>query len=104
MRRKGEKQKMASKDLIIDDEYCSSISGYVEREGNNIESLLNFYIASLNEIRQKAILEGDVANALSVYIEYANRLTNRFGILSTNIKIQISNFLKSVDETDKYLF
>ena len=95
---------MASKELIIDDEYCSSISGYVEREGRNIEVLLNIYIAALNEIRQKAILEGDVANALSVYIEYANRLTNRFNILSTSIKIQISNYLEAVDEADKYLF
>lgn len=95
---------MASRELIIDDEYCSSVSGYVDREGNNIESLLNFYIAALNEIRQKAIIEGDVANALSAYIEYANRLTNRFSILSTSIKIQISNYLEAVDEADKYLF
>lgn len=95
---------MASKDLIIDDEYCSSVSEYVEREGNNIESLLGYYITALNEIRQKAILEGDIANALSAYIEYANRLTNRFGILSNSIKIQISNYLEAVDEADKYLF
>ena len=95
---------MASKDLIIDDEYCSSVSGYVDREGNNIESLLNFYIAALNEIRQKAILEGDVANALSAYIGYATRLKGRFRILSTSTKIQISNYLEAIDEADKYLF
>lgn len=95
---------MASRELIIDDEFCSNMGEYFVRQGEAFEELIRMYQSELSTIREKAIISGDVADALTTYTSYVSRLTNRFKLISVSTRTQVSNFLSAVDEADKYLF
>lgn len=95
---------MASNELIIDDEYCRSMGQFFEDQGKQLDQLIASYNSILKELRQNAIVSGDVANSLSLYIDYANRLNQLFSKVSDVAKQQINAFIDQVDEADQYLF
>lgn len=95
---------MAKKDLIIDDEYCKAMGAYFAKQGEQIDKLSADYVAILLEVKNKAIVSGDVSKALSAYITYARKLNKQVGSISTVAKKQVDNFLSKVDAADQYLF
>ncbi len=95
---------MASNELIIDDDYCNAMGEYFVKQGEEIDKLIMDYINILNEVKDKAIISGDVNKALSTYISYVKKLNRQIGQLSNSIKTQIDNFLVRVDKEDEYLF
>ncbi len=95
---------MAKKDLIIDDEYCKAMGAYFAKQGEQIDKLSADYVAILQEVKNKAIVSGDVSKALGTYITYAKKLNKQVGSISNVAKKQVDNFLSKVDAADKYLF
>lgn len=95
---------MASRELIIDDDYCRSMGTYFVQQGKQMDELTREYISILNEVKEKAIISGEVSDALSVYISYVEKLNDQIGKLSDSIKMQINQFLARVDSEDQYLF
>lgn len=95
---------MASSELIIDDDYCRSMGTYFVQQGNQLDELTREYISILKEVKEKAIISGEVSDALSVYISYVEKLNDQIGELSDSIKMQINQFLARVDSEDQYLF
>lgn len=95
---------MASKEIIIDDDYCRSMGQYFIKQGENMEKLISDYISILQTIKEKAITSGDVSKALETYITYAKKLKGQFSNISTISNTHVENFLKRIDEADQYLF
>lgn len=95
---------MASNELIIDDDYCKAMGSYFEKQGQEIDQLVVDYISILQDVKNKGIISGDVADALNSYISYVTKLNKKVGNISTSTKKQIDNFLSRVDAEDKYLF
>lgn len=95
---------MASNELIIDDDYCRAMGTYVAKQGQQLDQMISDYVTILQDVRQKAIVSGDVATALSAYISYAEKLKKQIGNISTNASNQITTFLTKVDAADQYLF
>lgn len=95
---------MAKKNLIIDDEYCKAMGAYFTKQGEQIDKLSADYVAILQEVKNKAIVSGDVSKALGAYITYAGKLNKQVGNISTVAKKQIDSFLSKVDAADQYLF
>lgn len=95
---------MASNNLIIDDDYCTAMGTYFEQQGEAMDKLIADYIAILKDAKSKGIVSGDVANALTSYISYVEKLNKQIGNISKLTKTQISKFLARVDSEDQYLF
>lgn len=95
---------MAGKELIIDDDFCKEMGTYFTNQGEHMDKMVADYVEVLQNIRDKAITGGDVAKALSVYIEYAKKLNKQIGNISTIAKTHVDNFLSRVDSADQYLF
>lgn len=95
---------MASKDLIIDDDFCKAMGTYFVKKGEELDQMISDYISTLQDVRNKGIVSGDVAIALSSYISYASRLKKQIGSISTDTNKQINSFLTKVDDSDQYLF
>ena len=95
---------MASKDLIIDDDFCKAMGTYFVKKGEEMDQMVSDYISTLQDVRNKGIVSGDVASALSSYISYASRLKKQIGIISSDVNKQIDSFLARVDDADQYLF
>lgn len=95
---------MASNELIIDDEYCKAMGTYFVKQGEEMEQLTADYIKILQDVKSKAITNGEVSKALSAYIGYVQKLNQNIGNISTSVKTQINSFLIRVDSEDQYLF
>ena len=96
---------MAGKQLQIDDDYCKAMSKYYMREGMVIEIYILKYIKILQRIREKAIMKGEVADALDTYISHAEKLKGSiYNISKQNARAQVTQFLSAIDEADQYLF
>ncbi len=95
---------MASNELIIDDDYCKAMGAYFEKQGEEIDEIISEYLGVLQEVKNKAIISGDVSDALSIYLVYVQKLSKHFGTISSSAKSQIGKFLGRVDSEDQYLF
>ena len=95
---------MASNQCIIDDEYCTAMGSYFQKQGETLDEMVSDYVAVLKTVRNKAIKKGEVADALDTFIGYAERLKNQIGTISQDAKNQVTRFLARVDTEDQYLF
>lgn len=95
---------MASKELIIDDDYCQAMGKYFEKRGKQMDEIISDYIAILQDVKNGAITQGDVSKSLNAYISYVQQLKQKIGNISTSTKTGINNFLVRVDTEDQYLF
>lgn len=95
---------MASEELIIDDDYCKAMGLYFTKQGEEMDKLVTDYVAILEGVKSKAIISGDVSQALNTYITYVKKLNKKFVSISTPVKTEIDRFLARVDSEDQYLF
>ena len=95
---------MASNELIIDDVFCRAMGAYFVKQGEQFDQLVAEYVSILEEVKNKAIISGDVSQALNSYITYVKKLDKIIGNLSMPIKIEIDRFLTRIDSEDQYLF
>lgn len=95
---------MANKELIVDDDYCKTMGKYFVSRGAHLEVVISEYIQILESIKQDAIISGDVASALQVYIGYSKKMQNKIRYISQNAKQQTDEYLVKIDKADQYLF
>lgn len=90
--------------LIVDDQYCQEMGRFFKNKGEKLNQIVTEYVQILQEIRDSAIMEGEIATVLSQYIDCCKQLEGQIRVLSTTIDGTITRFLLSVDEADDYLF
>lgn len=96
---------MSSSDLVIDDEYISSLGSFYTSMGDNIiDEMINSYIEKMQEIKDKAIMEGDIAESLQAFLEYAQSLKDIAGEIGTELKDLMECFITDIDQADEFLF
>ena len=95
---------MAEKELVIDDDYCSSMADYFYSHGRTLNTMVKDYIAAMEKVRNTAIKEGEAAEALDAYLTYVKKLDEQIKEISAIAKKQVNDFLTQVDSVDQYLF
>lgn len=95
---------MAGKECIIDDAYCEAMGIYFVNQADSLEAMLRGYVSILKEVKNKGIPSGETADALSAFIQYAERMKGELEKLAEISQQHVKNFLTAVDDADKYLF
>lgn len=95
---------MAGKELIVDDEYCSKMANYFQKQGEKMDKTISDYISVLISVRDNAICSGETHDALCTYIEYAQKLKGQIKMISKSAKTISEEFVSNVDEEDQFLF
>ena len=99
---------MAGSELIINDEQISSMKRFFNNSigggGNSIEHDLTALLSELNKIRTTAIIQGQTADKLDVFIEYIGQLQGSAEGICEDIKSLIDAFLTAIDDADQFLF
>ena len=90
--------------LIISDEYVSAVGSNCDQRGELWGDMLEQYIEILDEIRNEAIVSGDIALALSQFIGCAKMLQGEIEKVSSSMKRVCNCMLERIDEADQYLF
>lgn len=95
---------MAGIELKIDDDYINGMASLFETRSQDLQKGVDSYLTILAGIREEAIQEGDTAEALDAFIEYASSLKGIISELGKTAKDTCNNFLAEIDEKDQYLF
>lgn len=95
---------MASKELIIDDEFCNKMGAYLINQGDLLDQVTASYVSILQDVRENGIVGGETAESLSKFIDYATEFKEKMKPISNRTKSKITAFLSNVDAADSYLF
>lgn len=92
--------------LIIDDDYFSSVKNYCSKAGNGtIGQMLDSYISSLKKVKEIGILSGNEAEVIDTFIEYSEKISSsKFDGIPNKFSSLCSNYITQIDEEDDYLF
>ena len=90
--------------LIIDDDYVYDVGDNCKRSGNKLEAILDDYLTILREIKDEALVEGEISVSLGLYIECVARLDDQLTTLSDKVKEIGMCFIQDVNTADAYLF
>ena len=90
--------------LMICDEYIEAVGEACAKRGNVLDEILYSFIMILKEIRQEAIMEGEIAQALGEFIECVSRLRNQLWEISDNVNEACKYFVIDIDAIDSFLF
>lgn len=95
---------MEKNELIVDEEYCEKLAQYFNSRGSHLELVIRQYINILERIEEKAIISGDVYNALLLYIDSCKKIQNNIGNISNAARRQTKQFVKEMADNDKLTF
>lgn len=62
------------------------------------------YIQILNTLPMTAIQDGEMSEALMVYIVFAKKLQGNLDEIGNSVGKLLENYLADIDEADQYLF
>lgn len=95
---------MMDPNLIIDDDYVYGVGSNCESRGKKLEEILDSYRTILNEIKDEALLEGGVSEALESFIECVTLLNDQLTTLSQKVDDTGMSFIQDINTADNYLF
>lgn len=90
--------------VVIDDGYLNEMAEYFEKQGKQLQSMANAYIAAMRRIAKEGIVQGRTANALKQFIEYAQKRTRDIASTSEQIRDIVLNYLEEIDAQDRYQY
>ena len=90
--------------LIVNDGYLNEMAEYFEKQGKQLQSMANAYIAAMRNIAKDGTVEGRTANALKQFVEYAQRQTQAIASTSEQIRNSVMNYLEEIDTHDQYRY
>ena len=95
---------MANNEVILNEEYFTKMKSYYNKTGELLDLILREYIQILFQIREKGIVEGETAKALSVYIMSVGILKGQNAHMSKEIADLLQSYITAVDREDKFLY
>lgn len=93
-----------STDLIVDEAYLQETADYIMNSGYLINKSIQSYITILNQIRQNAILDGEIAEALSTFIMLTEKLKGISGRVGSQIHALTESCLEEIRSADNFQF
>lgn len=91
-------------DVIICDEEFESAASVVQRACSKIEQLVSLYLRIMENACNNGVVSGETAEALKVYVGYAERLKDVTDLIAEHHSLVNQYFLDAVDTADNYLY
>ena len=95
---------MGSSNLIVVDEYIRSAGEYCKECANVLQTAVDSYIATLEKIRNEAVMEGDFKDAIEAFIQCAKVLEGTISQMGLEMENTCEAFIAEIDEKDSYLY
>ena len=90
--------------MIVDEEYIKAEAENIKTIFLKMDSIVDRYIQILNTLPMTAIQDGEMSEALMVYIVFAKKLQGNLDEIGNSVGKLLENYLADVDEADQYLF
>ena len=90
--------------LIVDEEYIRMESSNIRQNLQEMNNLLDQYLAILHAAKEHGIQNGKTAIAFKQYIACADMLKGNLSTMGDNLEELMKNYLLAIDYADQYLF
>ena len=88
--------------MIVDEEYIKAEAENIKTIFLKMDSIVDRYIQILNTLPMTAIQDGEMSEALMVYIVFAKKLQGNLDEIGNSVGKLLENYLADIDEADKY--
>lgn len=89
--------------LVVDEEFTESASATIQISAK-LEELLTSYLEIMNTASAAGTIDGESADALRTYVDYAKRLQGVLGQIQMCYSVIAQMFVDRVDVADTYLY
>lgn len=89
---------------IVDDNYINEMAEYFERQGKQLQGMMDSYIDAIRRVTENGIVQGDTADRLKSYLEYAEKLKQVVLEVSTEARDLAGSYLEEICEQDQYQY
>ncbi len=90
--------------VIVDDNYINEMAEYFERQGKQLQGMIDSYIDAIRRVTENGIVQGDTADRLKSYLEYAEKLKQVVLEVSTETRDLAGSYLEEICEQDQYQY
>lgn len=90
--------------VIVDDNYINEMAEYYERQGKQLQGMIDSYIDAIRKVTENGIVQGDTADRLKSYLAYAEKLKQVVLEVSTEARDLAGSYLKEICEQDQYQY
>ncbi len=90
--------------LVIDDDYVTTVGVLCRKRGNELEDILDTYMLILKEIEEEALTAGEISTTLNEYRSCVELLNEQIASISKDIEKICKNFISAINVADDYLF
>ena len=90
--------------LIVDDSNCRNRGSHIEAYCIALNSSLIDFSEALHSIRNEAVKEGELADALDAFMECIDVLMDELKTIGNTIDERADNYIESIDEADQELY
>ena len=95
---------MAKANIRVDDDYFKAMGMFYSERYEELQDGVDKYIEIMETIIENAIIEGDTAKALELFIDYAKNLSRIIKPLGEECNGLCVNYIGEIDEADSYLY
>ena len=88
--------------MIVDEEYIKAEAENIKTIFLKMDSIVDRYIQILNTLPMTAIQDGEMSEALMVYIVFAKKLQGNLDEIGNSVGKLLENYLADIDEADQY--
>ncbi len=91
-------------DVIVCDEEFEQAAGTVSDVCSQLEDLLRGYLFVMEQVTRIGAVSGKTGNAMKAYVSAAKELKGVLTQLAEHNSLICRDFLRDIDEADRYLF
>lgn len=90
--------------VVVDDNYINEMAEYFDRQGKQLQGMIDSYIDAIRKVTENGIVQGDTADRLKSYLAYAEKLKQVVLEVSTEARDLASSYLEEICEQDQYQY
>lgn len=88
--------------VVVDDSYLIEMAEYFEKQGKQLQSLADAYIAAMGNIAKEGVMEGRTADAIQQFISFAQKQLHAIAFTSERIRDCVVHYQEEIDIQDQY--
>ncbi len=90
--------------MNVDDDYINEMAEYYEKQGKQLQGMMDSYIEAIRRITEEGIVQGDTSDRLKSYLAYAEKLKQAVQEASTEARDLAGSYLEEICGQDQYQY
>lgn len=90
--------------MKVDDDYINEMAEYYEKQGKQLQGMVDSYTDAIRKVTEDGIVQGDTADRLKSYLGYAEKLKQAVLEAAAEARDLAGGYLEEIYEQDQYRY